>query len=725
MFFLFLDLEYTGFDVLNDQILEVGAVICKMEHNQLINIDSFQSLIKPTIAIPDHIPRLTGLEEKDFKNAPELEKVKKMWQEWIEKSKLFESEVVIIGHSVKMDIALLKVNHFWLPQKNFNSNLDFAKLYQENIPYCDTLDLAKTFLPDQSNLNLEYLVKNLKLDQKVLQNLENSKDSLFNLDLKPHRALYDTFVGIELFIFILEKINLLNLPESILNFLNLTKILPFKIPSLAQIPKTFNINGNTNQNINSQNNPKIRTINFALETVKPELAEIMRNLAKNPPNLLNFLEDEKNTLELRYAAAQIYIYLANKQLNPDFELRLHSYGIKEKLPQEMVYGYLEHLQHIDTTKSLELEPEETDLPMFERIISNVADICEEEFEFAKFSHLVDILADVFFAEFKQEFKYRVSVEMDFLAARMEFLIQQNPKKELQVNRPGYNNDLELNDIFGKFQKIIEKLRELKEELNQIPKNNSFLSYISILTLEKIDLFLQQNWSNSTFWIRLSKSVLKLTKPKADFEWSNYWYKLSLIPNLILTTFLDENGWKMLGDITKMPDDLYQVPNEFVKNLRVNEIQTSQNNDTSLDVLLELKQNIGAREIALVLCGQNSGLEKITELAIENLDSSEFLAIGETGSLAKISGKIRIGFSGLVIIKSMDIFMIKQISGLKLHKTALLIQSPHTNLNQFWFKDGHDFKDTINQTKRILRNSIIGQLSLMGATEVIFQPEIVK
>ena len=208
MLFLFLDLEYTGFDLTKDQILEVGAAVCVLENNHLKITSTFETLIKPTIAIPDHIPRLTGLQESDFAQAPDLNHSLKLWQEWIEKNDLPDNEVIIIGHSVSNDINFLKTNRFWLPQKNVE--------HQSKIPALDTLDLAKILLPDQTNLNLEYLVKNLKLDQQVLQDI-----TIFNSDtnftnLKPHRALFDTLTGVELFNFILKRIDLLNLPVSIL-----------------------------------------------------------------------------------------------------------------------------------------------------------------------------------------------------------------------------------------------------------------------------------------------------------------------------------------------------------------------------------------------------------------------------------------------------------------------------------------------------------------------------
>jgi len=721
MLFLFLDIEITGFDLSYDQILELGGAICELKQNRLQIKSTFSTLIKPTIDIPDHIPRLTGLDVPDFINAPHLTQALKLWQDWVDTNQLFDHEVVVIGHSVATDINFLKVNHFWLP--NPSSFKPFKSSKSETVPYCDSLDLAKILLPDQSNLNLEYLIKNLRLDENIIQNISNFNSDQDFKDLKPHRALFDTLTGIEFFNFCFKRMESLNLPQIILDLLFEVKILPTKIISLALPPKSFDTQSKSPNTV--QNNPNIQIIDFTGRPVKVSLNESLEQSNIQPNQILAQIDNLKLPQRLKLASLQIYFYLATRQFLPDFETRLHTYGTEERAALEVIAEYL-------ITKDLNInqniantETQEHLLPVFERILSNIDQLVEVEFEFAKFSFLVDFFAQAYTLEFEAEFEPKVSIDMDFLAARMETVLQQHPKKELPVNRPGQNNDLDLNDIYNLFQNICEKFNLLLEKLSSMPKSSEIVHFLAEKIKVAINVFKTQNWVKNPFIIRLSKNNLKLTKLKSDFSWDKYWDQQSQIPNLSISTFLDQNGWKMLGDMISIPDDLYEIPNDFVKSLRVNEVEFIQSDQNTEYLLRQTQDEIVAGSVALVLCGQNSGLDKIIEYAVSNFKPGQFLAMGETGSLAKISGKIRMGFSGLVIIKSADLFMIKQIPNLKLNPSVLLLQPPYLNLNQFWFQHTRDPKEVINQTKRILRNSITGQLGELGVKTIVYQPEIIR
>ncbi len=727
MLFLFLDLEYTGFDLTKDQILEIGAAVCTLVDDRLKIISTFETLIKATIPIPDHIPRLTGLQESDFKNAPNLDQARKLWQTWIEKNLLHESEVLIVGHSVSNDIAFLKSDHFWLPQKNLENSSD--------VPALDTLDMVKILLPDQSNLNLEYLVKNLKLDQQVLQDINLFNSDANFLNLKPHRALFDTLTGIELFNYILNRLNLLNLPLGILEFLRQIEILPLKIGSLAQPISKFAID----QPEKEPENQTLVKMSFKGRVLESNLDTKIMLCVDRAQELLALVQNPELPILVRKSVVSIYLYLATTALFPTFQMRLHSYGLAERVSQEIGVDYILYQAKHNLDNSLKVDPRHPEsgqdtvsdpvktssIMIFEKILSEIDTVTEDEFYFAKFSYLVDFFAECFEIEFDSKFEPKVSIEMDFLAARIEQVLQSSPKKEVRINRPGYNSDLDINDIFYQFQKICDKFKELLKTLDKIPKSQHFISYLSSKIDTELQLFFAQKWENSAFIVRLSKNILKFTKAVPNFEWSNYWYKMSQIENLELTTYLDQNGWQMLGVMVAMPDELYTLPNDFVKCLRQSPIEIVQNDQETLALLQSTQAALKPDSVGLVLCGQNSGLEKVVDLMVNNFKSDQFLAMGETGSLAKIVGKIRIGFRGLVILKANDLFMLKQIHDLALDSTTLIIQPPHINLNQFWFKNGGDPKDTIRTSKRIALNSTVGQLSLLGVTQVIYQPEIVN
>ncbi len=89
--FCIVDIETNGSSPIKHQIIELGAIKYK---NQKI-VDRFSSLVYAE-HIPDIIVNLTGIQEKDLKNAPSLKKV-------LHDFKLFLADSVFVAHNVKFD----------------------------------------------------------------------------------------------------------------------------------------------------------------------------------------------------------------------------------------------------------------------------------------------------------------------------------------------------------------------------------------------------------------------------------------------------------------------------------------------------------------------------------------------------------------------------------------------------------------------------------------------
>ena len=63
-----LDVETTGLDSNRDHIIEVAGV----QYSEDGQIDTFSSLVRPSVAIPEQITYLTGITDADVLNAPDI-----------------------------------------------------------------------------------------------------------------------------------------------------------------------------------------------------------------------------------------------------------------------------------------------------------------------------------------------------------------------------------------------------------------------------------------------------------------------------------------------------------------------------------------------------------------------------------------------------------------------------------------------------------------------------
>ncbi len=153
MEYICLDIECTGLDNKNDQIIEIAAA--KFSDNQII--EQWQSFIAHEVPIPENIQILTGITPDMTQGAPSLQSVQAELQAFI-------GDRPIIGHNINFDLDFLDQNQITL--KNLR---------------VDTLPLSEMVLCAQS-YSLEMLSKN------------------FNQQYYPsHRALDDVLANIELF----------------------------------------------------------------------------------------------------------------------------------------------------------------------------------------------------------------------------------------------------------------------------------------------------------------------------------------------------------------------------------------------------------------------------------------------------------------------------------------------------------------------------------------------
>ncbi len=126
--FVSLDLETTGLDPSEDEVLEIGAV--RIENGN--PAAEFSQLVRPESPIPFQISQLTGITEDDLQDQPPIEEILPHLSPFIGSSP-------IVCHNAAFDLS-------------------FLKQFRLENPVWDTLELARIVLPWAKNHRLEYLL---------------------------------------------------------------------------------------------------------------------------------------------------------------------------------------------------------------------------------------------------------------------------------------------------------------------------------------------------------------------------------------------------------------------------------------------------------------------------------------------------------------------------------------------------------------------------------------
>ena len=145
---VFLDIETSGLNPKNSEILEIGAIKVDKENN----ISIFDTLVKNKFKVPPEIFSLCkNLNQKDLDKAPLLDEVKKDFLDFIE-------DKTIICHN-----------------KNFEKEFLSLHIGKINNKFIDSMELAAILEPFHREFNLDYLKKAIT---------KNKEDEV-------HRAIYD------------------------------------------------------------------------------------------------------------------------------------------------------------------------------------------------------------------------------------------------------------------------------------------------------------------------------------------------------------------------------------------------------------------------------------------------------------------------------------------------------------------------------------------------------
>jgi len=132
--FVVFDLETTGLNPVQNEIIEIGAV--KIKNGEII--DEFSSLVKPNQKISGKITEITGIDNNMVEDAPSFDKVFSSFVEFIEGCPL-------VAHNMDFDYSFIRK-----PLNEFKNNTEVTLI--------DTLTLARAVLPELKNHKLATLV---------------------------------------------------------------------------------------------------------------------------------------------------------------------------------------------------------------------------------------------------------------------------------------------------------------------------------------------------------------------------------------------------------------------------------------------------------------------------------------------------------------------------------------------------------------------------------------
>jgi len=130
------DIETTGLDPVNNEIIEIGAL--KLENLKII--DSFSALIKPKTNLPKKIVEITGITEEMLVDKPEIQDVLVDFENFL-------SDNIVIAHNSDFDIGFLQQNF----SRHLNSNM-------KNKILC-TLKISRVIIPNLPNYKLHTIAK--------------------------------------------------------------------------------------------------------------------------------------------------------------------------------------------------------------------------------------------------------------------------------------------------------------------------------------------------------------------------------------------------------------------------------------------------------------------------------------------------------------------------------------------------------------------------------------
>lgn len=139
--YIVIDIETTGLDFKNDEIIE----ICALKIKNRKEVDKFCTFINPNIEISEFITSITNITNEMVANAPKIEDILLDLYDFIGK------DAILLGHNIIFDIKFINHNL----EKHYGKKLDNK--------YMDTLHLSKNFIKEVDDHSLETIKNYLEI----------------------------------------------------------------------------------------------------------------------------------------------------------------------------------------------------------------------------------------------------------------------------------------------------------------------------------------------------------------------------------------------------------------------------------------------------------------------------------------------------------------------------------------------------------------------------------
>ncbi|MCM1254113.1 MAG: 3'-5' exonuclease [Clostridium sp.] len=146
-----LDLETTGLNPKTDKIIEIGAL--KVRAGQ--TTDRMETLVNPGRTLEQHVIELTGIQDEQLLDAPDITEVLPRLLDFI-------GEDILLGHSVLFDYSFVK-------KAAVNQKLTFEK------SGIDTLKIARKFLPELESRSLGFLCGHFGIEHNAHRALADAE----------------------------------------------------------------------------------------------------------------------------------------------------------------------------------------------------------------------------------------------------------------------------------------------------------------------------------------------------------------------------------------------------------------------------------------------------------------------------------------------------------------------------------------------------------------------
>ncbi len=717
MLLISIDIETTGLNPYSDQIIELAGVVIELntETFEVSEQVAFESTIALRQELDPRITRLTGITEQELKVSKSITNVQEAWASWLEKHQI----EAIIGHNIQFDLSFLKQEHWFLP---------------ETYKTIDTANLARVLFPQISAINLEYLQSKLELElpEQTLDitNPQSHKGSNKLLDsptkTTAHRALYDLRITAQLLAKELQLLNQANFPKEFHTVISQT-LLPLNL--------TFYTTKKSKKSTSILKQVEETTvipqkINFKGEIIQPSPALRLNHLEfSEVQKVLNDLLSLQLPIELHVILLQIYTLIFLKQTYTGWDLKIHKQSDDLSGFVNIVLDILESQQPKAKAQSAVSEDIPTILPRLENLISQFRQLTESSLDITLLIDLFEFYFDILGLEPAKEVNRELLTQLQKTINSFDFV-------NLALNPLWLHNEYtyQPKSFNLYYEKANRRLQDFLQNLiilqNLILTNNQNKHHLLLNTLR-----LRINQLMGGFELDPQKSYivrhfgtnfnLNLTKTKLDISlhFENLFAKY---PNLQIQTYFNLNeldSWLELIQLpvlsTKRPqmqslatESAFDPSNKqenqkllaITKYDSLREINIS---DLSELFSVKLRQAKEQQKLMVILSGQNSALKECEKILTENFHTTDYLILGESGSLTKVGSKLSKNFVGLLVIKEKDFNFINNLTERPEIGEIWLLNQPYLILSKYW------------QTKLITEEKILDLKKLLLQAELNF------